>query len=621
MKSHRPVAVVAVIVGLVFLLATPAAPASVLYWQTSGSGYWDTDNDWGTAANGTGTLSWANSDDAYFYQTSTGTVSIYGSPIVANVTFNAAGYVVTGGSLNVTGTITANYNATINSVLGGSNGLTTSGNATLTLGGANAYTGLTSVRAGTLQLGASPSALTPLVHYTFDGTLGTSVPTTSGAIVNVGSLGTAVNATMTGAGATYVAGRFAQGMSNGGQYAVSSSNAGFDGLNAWTDSIWINVSAQPGGWNIVNGRNTDGGGGGFYESYDGTKFATGIQNSSGGWINEQGQLITYTLPLNTWHMVTFAVSSAGWYFYIDGGLSGSASGTMAGTPEFSPGNNGLFIGGRPGHGGTGSLDDFQLYGSVLTAAQINAIYLSGATAYGALPTTSPVQVASGATLDLGGISQTVGGLSDLSGSGGTVTTSQVAQPTLTLAPTAGSSPTFSGVIQDGAGQTSLTLNGPAVQVLAGSNTYSGLTTITAGTLQIGAGGTTGSIGGTSAIADNGVLAFDHSDTVTVAVPVTGAGGLNQMGGGTLILSSSKNAYSGPTLVSAGTLQAGYLFDRQRRATGQRGRLGHGRLQSDDPLAVRREQQRRHGDEQRQLRGVGSHPVAECRLDHVQRRDQ
>ena len=53
---------------------------------------------------------------------------------------------------------------------------------------------------------------------------------------------------------------------------------------------------------------------------------------------------------------------------------------------------------------------------------------------------------------------------------------------LTLAP-AGGSATFSGVIQDGASQTALTLNGPGTQILAGSNTYSGLTTITAGTLQ------------------------------------------------------------------------------------------------------------------------------------------
>ena len=79
--------------------------------------------------------------------------------------------------------------------------------------------------------------------------------------------------------------------------------------------------------------------------------------------------------------------------------------------------------------------------------------------------------------------------------------------------------------------------------------------ITAGTLQIGTADG-GSINSTSAIYNTGVLAFNHSDTVTVAPPVTGAGGLIQTGTGTLILASKQNTYSGPTLVSAGTLQAG-----------------------------------------------------------------
>ena len=141
-------------------------------------------------------------------------------------------------------------------------------------------------------------------------------------------------------------------------------------------------------------------------------------------------------------------------------------------------------------------------------------------------------------------------MSNLSSSGGTVTNSQTAQSTL-MAPAAGSA-TFSGVIQDGAGRTSLTLSGSGAQVLAGSNTYSGLTTITAGTLQIGAGGSTGSINGTSGVVDNGVLAFSRSDTATAAFPISGSGSLTQLGPGTLVLSGS-NTYSGGTTLSAGRL--------------------------------------------------------------------
>ena len=187
----------------------------------------------------------------------------------------------------------------------------------------------------------------------------------------------------------------------------------------------------------------------------------------------------------------------------------------------------------------------------------------GATSIGALPTTTPLHVASGATLDLNGTSQTVGGLSDLSGSGGTVTNSGTGWATLTVTP-AGGSATFSGVIQDGNDHTSLTFNGPGTQILTGSNTYSGLTTITAGTLQIGAGGTAGSINSASGIINNGLLVFNRADTLTVAAPISGSGTLNQMGPGRLILcgtqnsylSSMQNTYTGTTLISGGTLQVG-----------------------------------------------------------------
>ena len=60
---------------------------------------------------------------------------------------------------------------------------------------------------------------------------------------------------------------------------------------------------------------------------------------------------------------------------------------------------------------------------------------------------TPVQIAAGALLDLGGVNQTVASLSDLSGSGGTVTNSSAGPATLTLTPTRGST-TFSGVIQN-----------------------------------------------------------------------------------------------------------------------------------------------------------------------------
>ena len=103
---------------------------------------------------------------------------------------------------------------------------------------------------------------------------------------------------------------------------------------------------------------------------------------------------------------------------------------------------------------------------------------------GVLPASTPVSIAAGATLDLGGGSQQVSSLSDsAAGSGGSIINSGSTASTLTLSPS-GVSTTFSGTIQGGGtmGSIGLVMSGSGTQVLAGSNTYTGPTTINAGKL-------------------------------------------------------------------------------------------------------------------------------------------
>lgn len=115
--------------------------------------------------------------------------------------------------------------------------------------------------------------------------------------------------------------------------------------------------------------------------------------------------------------------------------------------------------------------------------------------------------------------------------------------------------TINAAIADNVSPSALAKLGIGPVVLNAANTYSGATTIVAGTLQIGSGGTTGSISATSGVNNNGALIYDRGDDLGVSHVISGTGSLTMQGTGTLTLSNA-NTYTGPTTVSAGTLQIG-----------------------------------------------------------------
>ncbi|MBL9146156.1 MAG: autotransporter-associated beta strand repeat-containing protein [Verrucomicrobiaceae bacterium] len=92
-------------------------------------------------------------------------------------------------------------------------------------------------------------------------------------------------------------------------------------------------------------------------------------------------------------------------------------------------------------------------------------------------------------------------------------------------------------------------------VLAGTNSYTGDTTISAGTLQIGNDGATGSLG-TGDVINNGTLRFDRTGTLTVPNAITGTGGVQidcLINAGTVVFSGT-NTFDGGVNVSGGTLR-------------------------------------------------------------------
>jgi autotransporter-associated beta strand protein len=134
-------------------ISLAVAHAQTQTWNNASTdGYWNT-----SSANWTSPATW-QSGNAAFGSTGAGTVTISTGVSANSLTFNAAGYTITGGNLTLTGSadITTNADTAINSNIVGSAGLVKDGNGTLTLNGANnTFSGATTVNAGTLVVTAA----------------------------------------------------------------------------------------------------------------------------------------------------------------------------------------------------------------------------------------------------------------------------------------------------------------------------------------------------------------------------------------------------------------------------------------------------------------------------------
>ena len=147
-------------------ILTVGAPAT--FWDGSntsanslvdgGNGTWDAATSNWTVSDGTTNGLWAAGTNVATFQATAGTVTVSSPQSIGGLTFNTDGYTLSGGTLSgaaPTNTLTAGtgINATVGSVLAGSNVFDKAGAGAITLTGANTYSGATTVSAGTLILG------------------------------------------------------------------------------------------------------------------------------------------------------------------------------------------------------------------------------------------------------------------------------------------------------------------------------------------------------------------------------------------------------------------------------------------------------------------------------------
>ena len=324
---------------------------------------------------------------------------------------------------------------------------------------------------------AAPSPGTPLVHFTMDGTLGAI--TSGGTIAD--SSGNGHTATITGAGASYVGGVMGQAIKFTSPSYLDTGDLGQS--SAWTESVWINIPAANISTLAYFTDARQGGGNGYNLSFNngGSTLLARIPNAVGGDVLDIGE--SFPLSADAWHLLTTTVGSGTFDVYLDGTLKASA--TYTGTAQLMSIGDGLRICARFSTGAyqfTGSVDDFNMYSSVLTGDQIQRLYVNGVSG---LPIGTPLQVTSGGVFDMGGGVQTVSSLTDGGGGGGgrVINSNTGTTSTLTLSPTGGTT-TFTGSIVGGSGSgvISLVMSGSGTQVLAGTNTYTGGTTVSSGTL-------------------------------------------------------------------------------------------------------------------------------------------
>lgn len=570
------------VLALVGVLAGPAS-AATRYWDINGNtagvggtGTWDTTSAfWNTSATGTGgtVTAWNNSNlDTATFAGTAGTVTL-GVPItVGNVTFTVTNYTLTGSTLTlggVTPTITSNtgVSATVSSILAGTAGLTKAGAGTLTLNGANTFTGDLKVNAGILSVNGDAAlgnasngvVMASGTQFGSTGALAASrVVTLTGGKVTLTGAGVG-SARFTGAGGvSALAGVTLR--NNADDYTGQTQFAGVGGTYSFSSVRDLGVASALGApTTVANGTilvaPTSGS---AILTYTGTGDSSNrnwaIQNPSGGqtlFRNAGSGTLTLTgnIAQTGTGITQTTFSATGGDLALLGVISNGASPASI-VFNGSAGRTITLGGANTWTGGT-SVSGVTVMAPVLADQGVASSFGTAAAAISTIGITANGMVSyTGAGASTNRAWNISSGTLSNDGSGALALSGAMA---ITGTATLGGS--FSGVANSIAsvisGTGALAVNGTGTWMLTGANTYTGGTTISAGTLQLGNGGTTGSIVGD--ITDNGTLAFNRSDAVTFAGAVSGAGTLSQSGSGTTTLSGNSGAFSGGTSVTDGTL--------------------------------------------------------------------
>jgi fibronectin-binding autotransporter adhesin len=468
--------------------------------------------------------------------------SVLGSVVVSGgvldlggVIHTKAGLQLTGGTVqNGTFTSTSTFDmqaGTVSGVLAGAVGLNKTTAGTVSLTGANLYTGTTAVSAGTLSITGAGSIVSTTINIT-GGTLATDGGAlAAGATVTVTG-GTAVfelgNGIETVAGVTLAAGGTVQ---NGTLNAPITSTGGTVDDIAGSASLAANA-----GTTNLTGANT----------YTGTTTIAGGAIALGGNANAfSNASVTNVSAGGTLNLGGFAQSIA--TVNLNGAGATITNGALTGAITTSAGT-------IDNIGGTASVTTVaattslfsgtNTYSGATNVVAVSGIQASNANAF----SLNSAHVING-SMNVAGFNQTIGSLAGTTA--GAIVGSSVATASTLTTGGDNSTTSFAGTIQDvAAAPLSLTKVGTGTMTLTNAgNTYTGATLISAGGLTVSGAITA------SAVTNNATLTLlnggDLGSTLTTGVgsttTVTGAGGSTI--GGLVLNSGAFTVDAGATLTA------------------------------------------------------------------------
>jgi fibronectin-binding autotransporter adhesin len=510
--ARRCSIVFTVIALLIAALVSTAAYAQTDYFWNApngNTGSWDTINGtWSTVAAGPVDYTWTNSgsERANFGNTA-GTVTLAGPITAYGVNFSTANYVIAGGGNTLTlsgtgGVINNSVAATISAQIGGSVGLTKTGNGTLTLTTANTYSGNTTVTGSTLignpQVSGSPFS--------------SGAITLNGAILNLKSA-SATTTTTTVGNLTVSA---ASGSTLGASQLIVDNTAG-GGSNTTTFAAGNLVRGGSGSALVITPQT------GFLGTRERISFSNGNSLVTNG-ILPSWVVATPTVGSGAADFVTYGAGAGDWNH--DGTVDGGDYVTWLKDPANNGGNPGGYNTWRANYGNTGNFVTVANYFTGDLTTSTNKSVVNQTTAPTITGNVAAYALKTNQAINLGTHTLTLGNGSGQSGlilnGGASITNGNItfgptegviySQGNTTLGST-GNTITSNGLTITGLGATIVTVNGNIVDgtspakliytgatsasglVLNGTNLYTGGTTIG---INNSAGGASISVGNDSA---------------------------------------------------------------------------------------------------------------------------